>query len=178
MEWYENIELVQPNEGMVDDIIKIRSNINTANDYLDYDNESEYKTMPLEILNEIAENETSKSKIWKIIQVNNGKDNTTKNIGFVLLYLSRLKRRCHVAEFSIGIIDDECHHGYGKEAINKAINLAKDNKIKVIKLTVDTRNKRAISLYMSVGFVICGFIKNSKFVKGEYRDEYLMTLTI
>lgn len=177
----EQIELVDPSFEMIEDIINIRKDINTSNTFMDYEDKSEYEKGTDEVKKEIEN--CKNGKIWKIIQVKNNTDKTPKNIGFVLFYLNRLKRRKHIAEFSIGIIKDESGKGYGSKSIDKAIELAKDNDIKIIKLTVDTKNQRAISLYMSKGFIICGCIKNSKYVcikedTYEFRDEYIMTLTI
>lgn len=178
------IELIDPSIDMVEDIIAIRKNINTSNTFLDYDDESEYETRTDEVKKEVESYKKGNNKIWKIIQVKNITDKTTKNVGFVLFYLSRLKRRKHVAEFSIGIIAGESGNGYGRKSIDNAIKLAKDKGIKIIKLTVDTKNQRAISLYKSKGFAICGCIKNSKYVYiknqdiYEFRDEYIMTLDI
>ncbi|MGM9814103.1 MAG: GNAT family N-acetyltransferase [Candidatus Enteromonas sp.] len=184
MESYEKVILVDPDYELVQDIINIRTNINTTNTFLDYGEDSEYKHEIDDVREEIANYKESKNKIWKIIQVKNENDGTIRSIGFVLFYLNRLQRRKHVAEFSIGIIKGEQGNRFGDAAIDEAIKLARaTGEIKIIKLTVDTTNQKAISLYWRKGFVVCGCLKKSKYVKldngkFEYRDEFIMALEL
>ncbi len=49
--------------------------------------------------------------------------------------------------------------GYGKLVMNKLISVAHDQKIPLIKLSVDTKNIEAVNLYEKFGFKNCNEIK-------------------
>ena len=53
---------------------------------------------------------------------------------------------------NFGIVHEIRGKGYGKEFLNKLIDLAKENNIKEINIRVDSSNKIARNLYEKVGF--------------------------
>ncbi|MEK6958535.1 MAG: GNAT family N-acetyltransferase [archaeon] len=48
------------------------------------------------------------------------------------------------------------------------------DKINLVILSVDRKNKAAISLYKKAGFTSYGMLKGASFVKGKFTDNYLM----
>ena len=50
--------------------------------------------------------------------------------------------------------------------------------VSVIQLTATTTNDRAVSMYESFGFEICGTTPRAMLVAGEYVDEHLMVLKL
>ena len=53
---------------------------------------------------------------------------------------------------NFGVLYEERGKGYGKEFLNKLIDLAKENSIKEVNIRVDSSNKIARNLYERVGF--------------------------
>ena len=69
--------------------------------------------------------------------------------------------------------------GYGKAMVSDALERARRMpSFSVIQLTATTTNARAISMYESFGFEICGTTPRAILVDGEYVDEHLMVLKL
>ena len=103
-----------------------------------------------------------------------------KIVGHAFLEPLHLKSICHVAQLSIGV-----HHGWQEKGIGTAlmeelIAWAKQaTSIEKIELNVRASNNRAIALYMKMGFVEEGRLKNRiKVNENHYIDDVLMALDI
>lgn len=70
--------------------------------------------------------------------------------------------------------------GLGYEILEHIKDEARVNSIKRIELTVDTKNRRAISLYRKVGFEIEGNLRNNYRLASDEKlyDEYVMALLL
>ncbi len=69
--------------------------------------------------------------------------------------------------------------GCGKAMVSVALERARRMPgFSVIQLTATTTNARAISMYESFGFEICGTTPRAMLVDGEYVDEHLMVLKL
>jgi RimJ/RimL family protein N-acetyltransferase len=87
------------------------------------------------------------------------------------------KRLRHTANLGIAIEKDCWGLGIGKKLMEAGIQWAKENGISRIALQVDTNNYRAIGLYIKMGFVVEGTLKNDKLMAdGSYRSAYTMAL--
>ena len=86
--------------------------------------------------------------------------------------LSRYKHRASVA---IALYQKYTGMGIGRAMLEKIIAIAKDKGIEQLELEVVATNERAIGLYKSVGFEICGTMPNNmKYKDGTYADMYWM----
>ena len=69
--------------------------------------------------------------------------------------------------------------GCGRAMVTAALERAQRMAgFSVIQLTATTTNDRAISMYESFGFEICGTTPRAMLVDGEYVDEHLMVLKL
>lgn len=69
--------------------------------------------------------------------------------------------------------------GYGRAMVSAALDRARRMpSFSVIQLTATTTNDRAISMYESFGFEICGTTPRAMLVDGEYVEEHLMVLKL
>ena len=87
------------------------------------------------------------------------------------------KRFIHRSTMGIAVKKAYWRNGIGKIMMNVCINWCKENGIEQIELDVVTKNKRALSLYKSLGFEIYGLKKNAlKYKDQTYADEHFMIL--
>lgn len=87
------------------------------------------------------------------------------------------ERKEHVAELGISIIKDYRGFGLGKYLLQRIIGIAKNVLIprpKMIRLSVFSTNKTAISLYQGVGFEIVASIPGQFEFDGRFVDEIVM----
>jgi len=99
-------------------------------------------------------------------------------VGSTGIELSRGKRE-HVGEFGISILKDYRGIGLGKYLMSEVIKLAKRElkpKPKIIRLSVFSTNKPAISLYKKMGFKMVAKIPKQINHKGRLIDEVIMLL--
>ena len=69
--------------------------------------------------------------------------------------------------------------GYGPAMVAATLDRARQMPgVSIIQLTATTTNDRAISMYESFGFEICGTTPRAMLVEGEYVDEHLMVLKL
>lgn len=69
--------------------------------------------------------------------------------------------------------------GCGRAIVAAALERARQMPgVSIIQLTATTTNDRAISMYESFGFEICGTTPRAILVDGEYIDEHLMVLKL
>lgn len=102
--------------------------------------------------------------------------NDNQTIG-ALVIRSRISRKSLKRFWWIyGVIINEDFRGkgFGVDIMNKAINWLKDKRVNEVLLYVDKDNKKAISLYLGLGFKI---LRNSKYHKLQ-SQQFLMAKEI
>ncbi|GEK34340.1 GNAT family N-acetyltransferase [Kurthia sibirica] len=87
---------------------------------------------------------------------------------------SKAKSR-HVTELGIVVSKNYQNQKIGRNIMEKMIAWAESNQI-IEKIQLDTRadNILAVSLYMKLGFVVEGILKNTTLFEGKYYDLYVM----
>mgnify|MGYP001954938568 CR=1 FL=1 len=89
------------------------------------------------------------------------------------------ERIAHNGSLSISVKKEYWGEGIATIVLDEIIKYAKlCKKIRNIKISVNSENIRAISLYVKFGFKKIGVHKNSLFVNGTYYDEILMDLVL
>lgn len=84
----------------------------------------------------------------------------------------RLRHRCSIG---IALYQEYQGIGLGKQMLSTVLEQAKEYGYEQAELEVMTGNHKAISLYMSLGFEVCGTLKNNmKYKDGTYADAYSM----
>ena len=79
----------------------------------------------------------------------------------------------------VAVLKDYQGKGIGKIMMKECIVWCKEHGIEQIELEVVTENNRAISMYKSFGFEVCGAKKHAlKYCDGTYADEYSMILIL
>ena len=76
-------------------------------------------------------------------------------------------------------LEKEFHNvGLGTSLLNYAIEIAKQNKIHRLELTVRTFNEGGIALYEKVGFRRVGILKEIASIDGIFYDEYMYEMIL
>jgi len=83
-----------------------------------------------------------------------------------------------IGHFGIVVKPSFRGRGLGKLLAKRALLMIKALHVKHIFLQVDADNSRAIKLYKSLGFRICGYSKDYRYKTNEYVKCYLMKLTL
>lgn len=81
-------------------------------------------------------------------------------------------------EFGISILQEYCSLGLGKKFMNLMEQWAKEQGLHTINGRVRSGNTKAIGLYLKCGFEICGMIKETAFINGQWHDEYIISKII
>ena len=87
-------------------------------------------------------------------------------------------RNAHIAYLGgVGIHPAYNGRGFGEKMLREVLDLAKQNDVKRVELSVGTANERAIHLYKKVGFEEEGVLRKLTYLKSEGRfiDEMLMS---
>jgi RimJ/RimL family protein N-acetyltransferase len=94
--------------------------------------------------------------------------------------ISPLRRplHAHVGVLGMGVLSEFRGQGVGKALIVAAIEKAKAIGLTRVELMVREENKRAITLYEHVGFVVEGLKRRSTRIDGRYRNDFLMALLL
>ena len=88
--------------------------------------------------------------------------------------LDRARYR-HRAELALSVRQDYWRQGLGRRLMEIRGNLVPQPGIEKLCLEVDTKNLRAMGLYLSRGFVVEGTLRRAvKMADGSYRDLYVM----
>ena len=81
----------------------------------------------------------------------------------------------HVGDFGIVLLEEFTGKGLGTKIANKIISVAENElKLKILKLNVFGRNRRAHGFYKNLGFKEFGRIKKGINIKGKYTDNIFM----
>lgn len=92
-------------------------------------------------------------------------------------YQTRSRYR-HIGEIAVGVLESHWGAGIGRAMVEEDIEWLHMNGVEKVQLTVDTKNYRAIMMYMHMGFTIDGVLsRERKLANGAYRDAYMMSLT-
>ena len=81
----------------------------------------------------------------------------------------------HRTELGISIRKDYWRQGIGSALMERLIAFAQKSGFEQIELTVESKNRRAINLYMKYGFTVYGTRPHGmKYPDGSYDNDYLM----
>ena len=84
-------------------------------------------------------------------------------------------RVIHRGELGISVRKDFWRQGIGSALMERLIDFASRSGYEQIELTVESKNKRALSLYIKYGFMVYGTRPHGmKYPDGTYDNEYLM----
>ena len=84
-------------------------------------------------------------------------------------------RLLHRSELGISILKDYWHLGLGSALMERLIAFAQRSGYEQIELTVESKNRRAVNLYMKYGFTVFGTRPHGmKYPDGSYDNDYLM----
>ncbi len=117
--------------------------------------------------------QNSSSKLMLVLE----SDESTIN-GFLVAVGGTANRNKHSLYCVLGIRQSYTGNGAGFKLLLEMESWAKSNQFHRLELTVMEHNKRAISLYESLGFEVEGLKKNALKVNGQYVNEYYMSKLI
>ena len=87
----------------------------------------------------------------------------------------RKSRVWHRAELGISVRKDYWHQGIGSALLESLIAFSAQCGYEQVELTVEQKNRRALSLYMKYGFMVYGTRPHGvKYPDGTYDNDYLM----
>jgi len=91
----------------------------------------------------------------------------------------RTDKRSHVAEYGIYIREGYREVGLGTILTKEFVEIAKNQGLEVLQLSVYDTNKRAFHVYKKCGYRECGrFTRDVKFLDGTYTDRIMMELIL
>jgi putative acetyltransferase len=82
----------------------------------------------------------------------------------------------HTAELGIAVHDNFQNMGMGTALLKHLLDIARMKKLRKIWLLVNTDNDRAVHIYKKAGFEIEGKLRNERYYRGRYGDEYRMAI--
>ena len=84
-------------------------------------------------------------------------------------------RLWHRGEFGISVRKDSWRQGIGSAMMDRLVAFAREAGYEQLELTVESKNIRAINLYLKNGFVVYGTRPHGmKYADGTYENDYLM----
>ena len=84
-------------------------------------------------------------------------------------------RLMHRGELGISVRKDYWRQGIGSALMERLLAFAGENGFEQVELTVESKNRRAIGLYMKYGFTVYGTRPHGmKYPDGSYDNDYLM----
>lgn len=91
----------------------------------------------------------------------------------------RKQRYRHAGEVSVAVMKACWGIGIGRALMEEQIKWLGENGVTKVNLQVDTKNRRALALYQSLGFVVEGRqARERKLQDGSYRETYWMGLVL
>jgi RimJ/RimL family protein N-acetyltransferase len=100
----------------------------------------------------------------------------TRIIGYATLRFSSTISRMHVGQLGIIVNDQFQGRGLGTSLVSYVLAIARKRGLKKICLRVDTRNTRAIRLFLNCRFEIEATLARETLRGKRYGNEYLMSL--
>jgi RimJ/RimL family protein N-acetyltransferase len=98
-----------------------------------------------------------------------------KVVGHLQIFVYTLQRLKGIGELIIYLHQDYLNKGLGTQMMTFALELARRKGLHRVFLQVVKDNTRAVHLYMKMGFVVEGILKDAYFgVDGHYHDMLLM----
>lgn len=97
-------------------------------------------------------------------------------VGSASLSFSQREISRHTAELAIAVHDDFQNMGIGTAMLKHQLGIARTKKLRKIWLLVNADNERAIRIYQKTGFEIEGRLRDERYYKGQYGDEYRMAI--
>ena len=86
-----------------------------------------------------------------------------------------ISRVQHRSELGISVRKDYWRQGIGSFLMERLISFAKQSGFEQIELTVESKNQRALRLYLKNGFIVYGTRPHGmKYPDGSYDNDYLM----
>jgi putative acetyltransferase len=114
-------------------------------------------------------------KILTLVAVVQEKDEQ-RIVGSASLSLNQREISRHTAELAIAVHDDFQNMGIGTALLKLQLGIAKMKRLNKIWLLVNTDNDRAVHIYQKAGFEIEGKLRDERYYKGQYGDEYRMAI--
>ncbi|HXX88250.1 MAG TPA: GNAT family protein [Candidatus Acidoferrum sp.] len=114
-------------------------------------------------------------KVLTIVAVIEEK-NEQRIVGSVSLGFNEREVFRHKGELGIAVHDDYQNMGVGSAMLKHMLDIARMKKLTKVSLSVDTVNDRAVHIYEKAGFEIEGKLREEKYYKGQYSDEYRMAI--
>ncbi|MER2174886.1 MAG: GNAT family N-acetyltransferase [Carnobacterium sp.] len=99
-------------------------------------------------------------------------------LGYMVVKVDHPKRVSHRAYVAVGVHSEFRGRGVGTELFYKLFELAEQQQIHRLELTVLTTNEAALNLYKKMGFKIEGLKKDSLCINEEYEDEFSLSKLI
>ena len=88
-------------------------------------------------------------------------------------------KRAHVAEYGIFIKDGYRNLGLGTILTKAFVEIARDNELEILQLSVYATNERAFHVYRKCGYRECGRLtQDIRFLDGTYTDRIMMELLL
>lgn len=102
-----------------------------------------------------------------------------KIIGICTISCPYKRKSKHVGALGIAILKEYWNNGIAKLMIHNMISTCRQSReITKISLLVRTDNKKAVSLYKSIGFSVEGELEKDTFIAGLYYNTYSMAMFI
>lgn len=110
-------------------------------------------------------------KLFLVAETENGEIAATCGCS----YSKGRRRALHIAEIAISVRQDFWRQGLGRRLMGIQLDWCRQHQIEKLKLTVDTKNTRALGLYLSLGFEVEGALhREGRLADGTYCDVYAM----
>ena len=101
-------------------------------------------------------------------------------VGSITFFRYEAPKEMHTGRIvAVHVASEQQGNGYGRAMVAAVLERARRIPgLSIIQLTATTTNKRALKLYASFGFEICGTTPRAMLVQGQYIDEHLMVLML
>jgi RimJ/RimL family protein N-acetyltransferase len=97
-------------------------------------------------------------------------------VGWCEVERSGYPMHAHVGDLAMGLLPEYCGSGYGLALLERAMQEAFATGIKRIALGVFADNSRARALYLKVGFIEEGVLRDATCIDGKFGDLIMMAM--
>jgi len=97
-------------------------------------------------------------------------------VGSASLSINQREISRHTAELGIAVHDDYQNIGIGTAMLRHLLGIARVKKLRKLWLLVNTDNDRAVHIYKKAGFEIEGKLRDERYYRGQFGDEYRMAI--